>query len=321
MAGTSLLTLIDDIASVLDDIATLTKVATKKPAGLLGGDRALNAQQVAGVRAAHELPVVLAVAKGSLRNKLIIVPAALAISIFANWLVTPLLVAGGAFLCFEAFEKLAHRALRREAGEDGHADHKKVLVDSDVDLTAFEQKKIKGAVRTDFILSAVIVVITLGAVATAPFGSRVVVLAGVSLIMTVGVYGLVAAIVRLDDGGRHLIRSSGAGAFDWELRILGALILRVAPYLMKGLSIAGTAAMFLVGGGILAHGIPAVSGLSHEIAQSVASTPGFGSTLDALIPIVLDAAAGVAAGAALVAGALVAERLRREIGFVGSRRR
>ncbi len=300
MAGTSLLALIDDIAAVLDDIATLTKVATRKTAGVLGDDLALNAQQVAGVRAARELPVILAVAKGSLRNKRLIVPAALVISVFANWLVTPLLIAGGAFLCFEGFEKLAHRFLGNDVGEHGPTDHLAALTDSNVDLVELEEKKIRGAVRTDFILSAEIVVITLGTVATAPFMIRLVVLSGISLVMTVGVYGLVAAIVKLDDGGRYLIRVHGSGGFDRELRVLGALILRAAPRLMKGLSIAGTAAMFMVGGGIFAHGIPALSSLTHELAHTAGSVPAFGSMLEALVPPALDAGAGVVAGAAML---------------------
>ena len=313
MAGTSLLAMIDDIASVLDDIASMTKVATKKTAGVLGDDLALNAQQVAGVRAARELPVVWAVAKGSMRNKLMIVPAALVISAIVPWLVTPLLMLGGAFLCFEGFEKLAHKFLRKDGGEDEHANHKKALADPGIDLVAVERNKIKGAVRTDFILSIEIIVITLGTVAAAPFGTRVAVLAGIALIMTAGVYGLVAGIVKLDDGGLYLSRIRGVDLLDRGLRALGAFILRTAPYLMKGLSIAGTAAMFMVGGGILAHGLPALYDFFHDIVRSAASVPVFGGILAALVPLALDAAAGVAAGAVTMAAMTAVGRLRRSM--------
>ncbi|MGQ0512259.1 MAG: DUF808 domain-containing protein, partial [Betaproteobacteria bacterium] len=250
MATGNLLALLDDIATVLDDVAILTKVAAKKTAGVLGDDLALNAHQVSGVKADRELPVVWAVARGSFVNKLILVPAALAISAFAPVLITPLLMVGGAFLCYEGFEKLAHRLLHPKAEDAAH--HEELvaaLADPAVDLVAFEKDKIKGAIRTDFILSAEIVAITLGTVAQSSFTTQVGVLSGISLVMTVGVYGLVAGIVKLDDAGLHLSGGTGAG------RALGLAILAVAPWLMKGLSVAGTAAMFLVGGGILVHGI------------------------------------------------------------------
>jgi len=233
MAGASLLALIDDIATVLDDVAVLTKVAAKKTTGVLGDDLALNAQQVAGVRAERELPVVWAVAKGSLVNKAILVPAALAISALAPWAVVPLLMAGGLFLCYEGFEKIAHRLTR--GGEEKNAEHAqltKALVDPSVDLVEFERLKIKGAVRTDFILSAEIIAITLGTVADAAFGIRVAVLAGMALIMTAGVYGFVAGIVKLDDAGLALSRRAGAGPTARTLRALGVGILRAAPWLM-----------------------------------------------------------------------------------------
>ncbi|HWS74701.1 MAG TPA: DUF808 domain-containing protein, partial [Quisquiliibacterium sp.] len=232
MAASSLLALIDDIASVLDDVATMTKVATKKTAGVLGDDLALNAQQVTGVKADRELPVVWAVAKGSLRNKAILVPAALAVSAFAPWAVTPLLMAGGLFLCYEGFEKLAHRFMHDAADDRARqAELAKAVADPAVDLVAFEKEKIGGAVRTDFILSAEIIVITLGTVSTMPFATRVSVLLSIALIMTAGVYGLVAAIVKLDDAGLHLSRRTGEGAGAAALRALGRGILRAAPWL------------------------------------------------------------------------------------------
>ena len=249
--ATSLLALLDDIATVLDDVAVLTKVAAKKTAGVLGDDLALNAQQVAGVSADRELPVVWAVCKGSFINKLILVPSALVISIVAPWLVTPLLMVGGAYLCFEGFEKLAHKFLHR--GQDQQAHEAKLmnaLLDPAVDLVAVEKDKIKGAVRTDFILSAEIIAITLGTVQSSPWTTQLSVLTGVALIMTVGVYGLVAGIVKMDDLGLYLLRKPAGLA-----QALGRGLLRTAPVLMKVLAVAGTAAMFLVGGGIVVHGL------------------------------------------------------------------
>jgi predicted DNA repair protein MutK len=291
LMASSLLALLDDIATVLDDVAVLTKVATKKTAGVLGDDLALNAQQVTGVSADRELPVVWAVAKGSAVNKAILVPAALAISAFVPWLVTPLLMLGGAFLCYEGFEKLAHKFLhRREEDEAHHAELTQALVDPQVDLVAFERDKIKGAVRTDFILSAEIVAITLGTVSGQPFATQVAVLVGIAVLMTVGVYGLVAAIVKLDDAGLWLSRREGALA-----RRLGAGILRAAPWLMKALSVAGTAAMFLVGGGILTHGIAPL----HHAIESFAA--GLGGALQWLAPTLADGGVGIVAGALVLA--------------------
>ena len=302
MAGTSLLALIDDIATMLDDVALLTKVAAKKTAGVLGDDLALNAQQVAGVRAERELPVVWAVAKGSVMNKAILVPAALLISFFAPWAITPLLMIGGAFLCFEGFEKLAHKFLHsKDEDEAHHAELTRALVDPSVDLVALEQEKIKGAVRTDFILSAEIIAITLGTVAAAAFATQVLVLVGVAVLMTVGVYGLVAGIVKLDDAGLYLSRRAGARA----LQALGRGILVAAPYLMKGLSIAGTAAMFLVGGGILVHGVPPAHHLIEAVAHAAENVPVVGTPLGAIAPMLLDGVAGVCAGA-LVLGVVSA---------------
>ncbi len=286
MAAGSLLTLLDDIATILDDVAVLTKIATKKTAGVLGDDLALNAQQVAGVRAERELPVVWAVAKGSMVNKAILVPAALAISAFVPWLITPLLIVGGLFLCFEGVEKLAHKFLHSKAEDEAHhAELTHALVDPNVDFAAVERDKIKGAIRTDFILSAEIIVIALGTVAGQPLGTQVGVLVGIALLMTVGVYGLVAGIVKLDDLGLYLSQRGGAQA------ALGRGIVRVAPWLMKALSIAGTAAMFLVGGGIVVHGVPVL----HHAVQSFATAAG--GALQPVMEALGNAGVGIAAGA------------------------
>jgi len=260
VAGSSLFALIDDIATILDDVAVMTKVATKKTAGVLGDDLALNAEQVTGVRAERELPVVWAVAKGSLVNKAILVPLALLISAISSVVVTVLLMFGGAFLCFEGFEKVFHKLLHPK--EEDEARHKELVAavsNPAVDLVALEKEKIKGAVRTDFVLSAEIIVISLGTVATEAIARQLGVLVAISLVMTVGVYGLVAGIVKLDDAGVALTRKGGGAASFGKLILLGA------PYLMKGLSIAGTAAMFLVGGSIVGHGVPPV----HHLEESV----------------------------------------------------
>ncbi|WP_263147046.1 DUF808 domain-containing protein [Pseudomonas sp. RIT-PI-AD] len=308
MAGASLLTLLDDIASVLDDVAAMTKVAAKKTAGVLGDDLALNAQQVSGVRADRELPVVLAVAKGSALNKLILVPAALLISAFAPWAVTPLLMLGGAFLCYEGFEKLAERFLHgpektAEAPEPVEAPV--AQGETGLDPLAYERDKVKGAIRTDFILSAEIIAITLGTVADAAFMTQVVVMTGIAAIMTVGVYGLVAGIVKLDDLGLYLSQRAAASA-----QRLGRGILRAAPYLMKTLSVVGTAAMFMVGGGILAHGIAPLHHGIEALAGQAAGIAGIGGLLAALTPTLLNALFGIAAGALVLAGVSLVGRLR-----------
>ena len=295
MAAASLLALLDDIATILDDVAVLTKVAAKKTAGVLGDDLALNAQQVSGVNADRELPVVWAVAKGSFVNKAILVPAALVISAFAPWAVTPLLMLGGAFLCYEGFEKLAHKVLHRGAAAAHHAELTVARTDPQADLVGLERGKIKGAVRTDFILSAEIIAITLGTVAEAPFMTQVVVLVGVAVVMTVGVYGLVGGIVKLDDAGLFLSRRPGDNAAARAQRGLGRAILRTAPWLMKALSIAGTAAMFLVGGGILAHGVAPVGHGIEALAHSLGGVAG------ALTPLVLNGGIGIVAGALTLA--------------------
>jgi predicted DNA repair protein MutK len=304
VAGASLLALLDDIASVLDDVAMMTKAATKKTAGVLGDDLALNAQQVSGVRADRELPVVWDVAKGSLVNKAILVPAALAISAIAPWAITPLLMAGGLFLSYEGFEKIWHWFAHRADKQAHRKELRQALVDPTVDLRKFEEQKIKGAVRTDFILSAEIIVIALGAVATATFGVRVAVLISVALMITVGVYGLVAAIVKLDDVGLHFAGREGEGAWASFVRSLGRGILWFAPRFMKLLSIAGTAAMFLVGGSILSHGIPWIE---HRVADFAAGTSG---VLAALVPTLTSLVVGLLAGAVTVAVVGLLRKLR-----------
>ena len=297
MAAASLIALLDDIATVLDDIAVLTKVAATKTAGVLGDDLALNAQQVAGVDADRELPVVWAVAKGSLLNKAILVPAALVISALAPWLITPLLMVGGAYLCFEGAEKLAHRWLHSPAEDEAeHAALTQALTDASVDLVAFEKNKIRGAVRTDFVLSAEIIAIALGIVAAQPLLTQAGVLAVVAVVMTVGVYGFVAAIVKLDDAGLALTRRPGRAA-----QRIGALLLSAAPRLMRTLTVLGTAAMFLVGGGILVHGLPPL----HHAVQAVAARPGIGWAAEMLA----NALVGVAAGALVLAAVTLVQRL------------
>ncbi len=286
MAGASLLALLDDIATLLDDISVMTKVAAKKTAGVLGDDLALNAQQVSGVRAERELPVVWAVAVGSLKNKVILVPAALAISAFLPWAVLPLLMIGGFYLCLEGVEKIAHKWLHTSAEDaEHHAEELAAVADTQVDLAAYEAEKIKGAIRTDFVLSAEIIVIALGTVASQPFVTQLAVLSGIGLIMTVGVYGIVAGIVRMDDIGFHLLQKGNAPA-----RIFGKWLMLAAPKLMRALTVIGTAAMFLVGGGIIAHGI----GPLHHLVEKVAGATGmFGGVVSQLI----NAAVGVVGGA------------------------
>ncbi len=303
MAGTSLLALIDDIATVLDDVALMTKVAAKKTAGVLGDDLALNAEQVSGVRAERELPVVWTVAKGSMKNKLILVPAAILISAVAPWAITPLLMVGGAYLCFEGFEKLAHKFLHdRTEDQAEHVTQIEALSDPNVDLVALEKEKIRGAIRTDFILSAEIVVIALGTVQNAAFATQVAVIAGIAVIMTVGVYGIVAGIVKLDDAGLYLVKSSEGTAGPSLKRTLGKGLLQVAPYLMKALAVVGTAAMFLVGGGILVHGLPYSHEVLHHAAEAVHGVPGLGGVLAAITPMLLNMLAGVVAGGLVLLG-------------------
>jgi hypothetical protein len=303
--ASSLLTLLDDIATVLDDVAVMTKIATKKTAGVLGDDLALNAQQVAGLDPQRELLVVWAVAKGSMLNKTILVPAALLLSAFMPWVVIPLMIIGGAFLCFEGVEKLAHRLLQSKAGNEAH--HSEVLrasADPSVDLIAFERDKIKGAVRTDFILSAEIIVISLGTVANEAFAVQIGVLIAIAVLMTVGVYGLVAGIVKLDDAGLFLSRHEGESGLARARRALGRGILRVAPWLMKFLSVAGTAAMFLVGGGILAHNVPA----PDFAIEAIRPHGGLGTALGMLADLVV----GLIVGAVVLGVVKLISKLRRK---------
>ena len=299
MAGSSLLLLIDDIATLLDDVSAMTSVAArktavaaKKTAGVLGDDLALNAEQVTGVRAERELPVVWAVFKGSAVNKAVLVPAALLLSAFVPWIITPLLMLGGTFLCYEGFEKVAHKWLHSRAAEEAeHVERLAAVMDPDVDLAEFEKQRIKGAIRTDAVLSAEIIVIALGTVQDSPMGTQIVVLTSIAVLMTIGVYGLVAAIVKLDDVGFHLLEQPGRAK-----QALGRFILRLAPRLMKTLSIAGTAAMFLVGGGILVHGLPPVETAFHHFLDAIDGVPGSGI----LLPILFNALVGVVAGAIAV---------------------
>ncbi len=320
MSGT-LLALFDDIATILDDVALLSKVAAKKTAGVLGDDLALNAEQVAGVSAERELPVVWAVCKGSLLNKLILVPAALGISIVAPWLITPLLMVGGAYLCFEGFEKVAHKLLHSPAEDAAHEQElMQALSDPSVDLMTVERDKVKGAIRTDFVLSAEIIAITLGTVQTAPWTTQLAVLSGIAVIMTFGVYGLVAAIVKMDDVGLFLSRLGGTGLALRMQRSVGRVLLQAAPKLMRLLTIVGTAAMFLVGGGILVHGW---SALHHGIEALVATAVGLlgagsgagaaswvGTVVQSVLPLLADALVGVVAGALVLVGVVAVQKLR-----------
>ncbi|HEY5801239.1 MAG TPA: DUF808 domain-containing protein [Burkholderiaceae bacterium] len=303
--ASSLLALLDDIATILDDVAVMSKVAAKKTAGVLGDDLALNAQQVSGVNADRELPVVWAVAKGSFINKVILVPAALIISAVAPWAVMPLLMVGGAFLCYEGFEKLAHKFLHSAAEDEVH--HQELITalsDESVDLVALEKEKIKGAVRTDFILSAEIVVISLGTVATATFMQKAAVLSAISIVMTVGVYGLVAGIVKLDDAGLYLSNKASSAA-----QAFGKLLLALAPKLMKLLAVVGTAAMFMVGGSILLHGVHALADMVQAAAAAAGTVAVIGGVLAAIVPTLIDAIAGVIAGGLVLLGVTVVQKL------------
>lgn len=262
MAGTSLLTLLDDIATLLDDISVMGKLAAKKTAGVLGDDLSLNAQQVTGVKANRELPVVWGVAKGSFLNKLILVPLALIISAFAPWLITPLLMIGGAYLCYEGVEKVMHSLQHDKQHKSPEARQQRLESLAKQDAAEFEKKKIKGAIRTDFILSAEIVAITLGIVSESPLLNQVIILAGIAILVTVGVYGIVAAIVKIDDLGFWLREKSSPIAQG-----IGSVLLAAAPWLMKILSVVGTIAMFLVGGGIVVHGITPLHHLIEEVSS------------------------------------------------------
>ncbi|MGY0560404.1 MULTISPECIES: DUF808 domain-containing protein [unclassified Luteimonas] len=297
MAGASLLTLLDDIASILDDVSILTKAAAKKTAGVLGDDLALNAQQVTGVQADRELPVVWAVARGSFLNKAILVPAALAISVWLPWAITPLMMAGGAFLCYEGAEKLAHRFLHPKQVQERRQQHAEHNANQAVDRVAAEKDKIRAAIRTDFILSAEIIVLSLGVVGGAPFSQQAMTLVAIALGMTVGVYGLVAGIVKLDDFGLWLCRREGA------LAGFGRWIVTAAPWLMKTLTVVGTAAMFLVGGGIFVHGIGALQALLDQLSPDGAA--------GALVSMLGNGVVGIVVGAVVLAVVELFGRLRR----------
>lgn len=308
MATAGLLVLLDDIATLLDDVAVYSKVAAKNTAGVLGDDLALNAQQVTGVGASRELPVVWAVAKGSFLNKLILVPAALLISAFLPWLITPLLILGGLFLCFEGAEKIAHKWLHSPEEEEAHRQElRETVADEKKDIKQAEKGKIRGAIRTDFILSAEIIVIALGAASAAGIWTQAMVVSLVALVATVGVYGLVAAIVRFDDWGLALVKDAGADAWGRFKAALGRGILVAAPKFMRGLSVVGMVAMFLVGGGILVHGLPFL----HHILEWV--DPGFKGVAGLLIPMLFNGAVGLIAGAIVLAGVTGFQRVRQAL--------
>ncbi|MFW9711927.1 DUF808 domain-containing protein [Vibrio parahaemolyticus] len=299
MAGASLLTLLDDIAAVLDDVALMSKMAAKKTAGVLGDDLALNAQQVSGVASEREIPVVWAVAKGSFKNKLILVPSALLISAIIPWLIMPLLLIGGLFLCFEGAEKV----LEKLFPHSHHHEEKEELVDTGESLEEYEKRKVAGAIRTDFILSAEIIVIALGTVTGASLVTQILVVSLIAVIMTIGVYGLVAGIVKLDDLGFYLeIRSKGKG---WMAKV-GSALVAFAPKLMKLLTIVGTAAMFLVGGGIVVHNVPAI----HHFVEPIIMNFSGHSVATAILPILLNGIIGFVAGLIVVAVWTVVEKLR-----------
>ncbi|HEY5717038.1 MAG TPA: DUF808 domain-containing protein [Motiliproteus sp.] len=309
MAAANLLALIDDIATLLDDIAVLSKVAAKKTAGVLGDDLALSAEQLSGVRAERELPIVWAVAKGSLKNKLILIPAALLISAVAPWAVTLLLMIGGLYLCYEGFEKLAHKFMGHDA-EAHHQAQLQAIADPHVDLVNLEQNKIKGAIRTDFILSAEIIIITLGTVAETSLFNQLTILLGLGLLFTVGVYGIVAAIVKLDDLGLYLLTQADPAPRGGLQRRVGTLLLRSAPPLMRALSVIGTAAMFLVGGSIILHGLP-VGHIATDALQQALASMGGGEWLLTPATLVLDGLTGIIAGALALGMMTLAAKVRQ----------
>lgn len=304
MAGSSLFALIDDIATILDDVALMTKVAAKKTAGVLGDDLALNAQQVHGIRAERELPVVWAVTKGSAVNKAILVPSALLISALLPALIIPLLMIGGLYLCFEGVEKLVHKLLHLHEDSETEQDALvKAFLDKDVDMVAFEKDKIKGAIRTDFILSAEIIVIALGTTAGATLLQQAIVLSIVAVVMTIGVYGIVAGIVKLDDAGFYLERKNSKA-----LQAFGRVLIAAAPKLMRFLSVAGTIAMFLVGGGILVHGLHGLG--IHSIPSWIEHVGHASGALKGVVEAILNGIFGVLAGAIVVAVVMFIQKLR-----------
>jgi hypothetical protein len=310
IAAANLLSLLDDIATMLDDVAILSKVAAKKTAGVLGDDLALNAEQVSGVNAERELPVIWAVAKGSFLNKLILVPSALLISYFAPWLVMYLLIVGGLYLCFEGVEKLIHKLTgNRQDEEKAHTEKLKAIADPSVNLVEFEKHKIKGAIRTDFVLSAEIIVIILGTVQNEVISTQLTVLSLMSIVFTVGVYGFVALIVKIDDLGLYLLRTSKSGSFRGIQALAGNGLLRFAPILMKALTVVGTAAMFLVGGGIIAHGTPFLHHFVEHSIDIASVFPSLGTIAGSLTGMVLNGLIGVIAGLLVFLAVVVGKKL------------
>lgn len=300
MAGTSLLALIDDIATLLDDISVYSKLAAKKTAGVLGDDLALNAEQVTGIKADRELPVVWAVARGAFLNKLILVPLALFISAFLPWLVILLLMLGGAYLCYEGFEKVFEKLFHAEQSQQQQQKQKDAIINTSVTMLEYERDKIKGAIRTDFILSAEIIVLTLGTVKDADFMIQVAVLSAIAIAVTIVVYGLVAGIVKLDDAGLYLLRTDVSNKFSPLKIATGRVILKLAPYLMKLLSVIGTLAMFLVGGGIFLHNVPVLHHAIDSLSISVFQIPAINSLFVNLTEISLNLILGVVIGASSV---------------------
>lgn len=260
MAAGGLLALLDDIAVLLDDIAVMSKVAATKTAGIVGDDLAVSTQALVGVDPKRELPIVWRVAKGSFKNKFILVPAALFLAAFAEWAITPLLMVGGAFLCYEGAEKLIHAIKPTKEDQDHKAEITAAAHVSADALLEVEKRKIAEAVNTDFILSAEIVAVSLGAVKEMDFAVQAGVLAGIGIGMTVAVYGLVGCIIKFDDLGMYFMRQKSRA-----LQKAGAGILKMMPYFMKTLSVVGTIAMFSVGGGIILHGIPAAAHALHDL--------------------------------------------------------
>jgi predicted DNA repair protein MutK len=299
MAGASLLTLLDDIAAVLDDVALMSKMAAKKTAGVLGDDLALNAQQVSGVASEREIPVVWAVAKGSFKNKLILVPSALLISAFIPWLIMPLLLIGGLFLCFEGAEKILEKLFPHAHQHDEKEEE--VLTGESVE--EYEKRKVAGAIRTDFILSAGIIVIALGTVTGSSIVTQILVVSLIAVLMTIGVYGLVAGIVKLDDLGFYLERTSNGEGLKAKL---GGALVAFAPKLMKMLAVVGTAAMFLVGGGIVVHNVPAI----HHLIEPIIMDFRGHTVATAIVPTLLNGVIGVIAGLVVVAAWTVVEKVR-----------
>jgi len=301
MAGASLLTLLDDIALLLDDVALLSKVAAKKTAGVLGDDLAVNAEQLSGgIKADRELPVVWAVFKGSLLNKFILVPIALLLSYFLPIIITPLLMIGGAYLCYEGFEKVWHKFNHKDEVEKDHQKLVAALQDLEVDIQEFEKDKIKGAIRTDFILSAEIIIIALGTIADKSIGMQIIVLSFIALAMTIGVYGLVAGIVKIDDGGLLLLKDKGSNLWSKFKRLLGQAMLSFAPKLMKFLAVAGTIAMWLVGGSLISHGVHVITPYIGLLSDYAAHVPLIGTVLKPITPIIIDLIIGFTLGAIIV---------------------